>query len=397
MLGLIYYDDLYELDTDKDTVVRKWDRHAVGYNMVPVRNIIVRDSTFYTMCYPIKEPDTYLKLYEISIKDGSRIQVGDSIHVHSSSILSNVNIYENRGRGELYCAVQEYENENESVIRIYAVNTPVVPAARLQHQDNDMMILSVFAAVILIVAAAICAAVMLKHRRGGRSPLVSSDIKREEVRKNSIYVFGEFKAYDRNGRDISYMFSTRLYQLFVLVLFHTFRDEGGISSQMITEMLWPEKDSQSVKNIKGVTFNKLRGVLKEFDGADILYEDGKYFIRLSDGFYSDWREFCTLWKDCDKGNHDVLSGISAVLRRGKLFGGYEYECLDSIKSEFDNDVMSYLPYQIEKSFVGRSYSCGWRVFGKIAYPACIFSFVTKKAGPLFGSCLLLISKLRHAI
>lgn len=122
-------------------------------------------------------------------------------------------------------------------------------------------------------------------------------------------------------------------------------------------MLWPEKDSQSVKNIKGVTFNKLRGVLKEFDGADILYEDGKYFIRLSDGFYSDWREFCTLWKDCDKGNHDVLSGISAVLRRGKLFGGYEYECLDSIKSEFDNDAMSYLPYQIEKSFVGRSYSC----------------------------------------
>lgn len=73
---------------------------------------------------------------------------------------------------------------------------------------------------------------------------------------NAIYLFGEFTVYDKNGRDITYMFSARLKQAFLLILEHSLKD--GISSQQFSEALWPDRSEFNVKNLRNVTLNHLR-------------------------------------------------------------------------------------------------------------------------------------------
>mgnify|MGYP000609284266 FL=1 len=99
---------------------------------------------------------------------------------------------------------------------------------------------------------------------------------------NSMYLFGDFSVFDRNGRNISYMFSLRIKQIFCLIL--RYSDADGISSRQLSDLIWPDKPKDKVKNSRGVAINHLRKILKELDGIELVYEKGCFRFTLSSGF-----------------------------------------------------------------------------------------------------------------
>ena len=52
--------------------------------------------------------------------------------------------------------------------------------------------------------------------------------------------------YDKNKGDITYLFSPKIKQLFILILMYS-RDQGGITSRKISSALWPDKDPHKQK------------------------------------------------------------------------------------------------------------------------------------------------------
>lgn len=358
MMGLIYYDDLYEVDMQSKSIKQKWKIKTDNYNQVPVRNLLVKDSTFYTLRYPIKTPDTHLKLYEISIENGKRKQVGDSIPINSTSILTNANIYENKDRGELYCVIQEFHNDNEleSIISVYSINTPVYPINLLHSSKAKINFFYIFTIIAIIIIFPLAIIIKRKRKNIEKNNSNIAFNERNDLKQNAIYFFGEFKMYDKNGKDITYMFSAKLYQLFIIILYYTARKEGGVSSTLIADFLWPEKDSQSVKNIKGVTLNKLRGILKEFDSVKIIYENGVYSLTYSENFYCDFKELCDLLNNQQKINTSLYKNISDILNRGEIFSGNKYGCLTIIKDEFINEITSLFISYLEDLFKEHKYS-----------------------------------------
>lgn len=70
---------------------------------------------------------------------------------------------------------------------------------------------------------------------------------------NSMYLFGDFSVFDRSGRNISYMFSLRIKQIFCLIL--RYSDADGISSKQLSDLIWPDKPKDKVKNSRGVAIN----------------------------------------------------------------------------------------------------------------------------------------------
>lgn len=356
LLGLVYYDDLYVVDAEAHTISRKWSHSRTGNNSVPVRSLIVRDSSFYALCYPVKNLEAWLKLYEISVDDGERTQVGDSIFIRSTSILTNANIYENRDRGEIYCVVQEFNDESSSRIRVYSISSPVIAATEvLSAGSRRFCAIAVFwGCVVLAVAGAL---LFLRLRRRLGRP--ESDAQHEDdcihATRNAVFLFGEFAAYDKTGKDVSYLFSAKLYSLFVIILSYTFSEKDGATSSDIADLLWPGRDPQSVKNLKSVTLNKLRNVLEEFTGVEIVYEDKKYSMKCSGEFWCDWIEFVRLNDSYRLGDNSAVKQLRQLLSRGKLFGSASYECLDRLKARYDYYMMSFLPEQLKLSFSSRRY------------------------------------------
>lgn len=70
-------------------------------------------------------------------------------------------------------------------------------------------------------------------------------MEQNSVKANSVYLFGEFMVRDRQNKDITYMFSTKLKQVFLSIL--QYSPKGGISSQRLSELFWPGKSEDKVK------------------------------------------------------------------------------------------------------------------------------------------------------
>ena len=84
----------------------------------------------------------------------------------------------------------------------------------------------------------------------------------------------------------------RIKQIFCLIL--RYSDADGISSKQLSDLIWPDKPKDKVKNSRGVAINHLRKILKELDGIELVYEKGCFRFTLSSDFYCDYLRFMAI-------------------------------------------------------------------------------------------------------
>lgn len=365
-IGRRYYYDLYRVDLNKKRITKLWEIPWQGDNVVPVRSMVMLDdSCFYTLCYPEHFSNTFLKLYRFSVKDGNFDILGDSIPIRSDKITTNANLYYNEKLNELYCTVQEFDaNDISSAARVYSLSFPPISLDELVGKGKDEAMAYIWIVAISLVALA---GVYFMYRKKSRSKanidssdssdlvLDSKDEKQRESlsrkdQPNSIYLFGEFTVRDRNNKDITYMFSTKLKQTFLLILQYSVED--GISSQQLSDILWPDKTENKAKNLKGVTINHIRKALAELNHVELIHDKGFFKIVLSEGCYCDCMRFIEITKGENIINNKELI---EVLIRGKFLKNTEDEMFDSFKQEIENKAESVLQMEIENRYTQQDY------------------------------------------
>jgi DNA-binding SARP family transcriptional activator len=330
--------------------------------VVPVRGmVILNDSSFYTLCYPEHFSESLLKLYRFSLKDGSYEILGDSIPIHSDKITTNANLYYDSGLNNLFAVVQEFEDDISSDLKVYSLSFPPLSARELAtySKKKDHSIL-----VIVIISSSLATGIgyfiykkgkSRKQQRVGdhpRTESATSNTIEPTTQANSIYLFGEFTVRDRNNRDITYMFSAQLKQIFCLVLQYS-TTEDGIASQRLSNILWPDKPADKVKNSRGVTINHLRKVLSELDGVELIYEKGHFKIEQTNQFYCDYvRCIEIIAKNELETDRDELVRI---VSRGKFLQLSDHPLFDAFKEEVEKKLEPVLLVELEKSFTTEAY------------------------------------------
>ena len=146
------------------------------------------------------------------------------------------------------------------------------------------------------------------------------------------------------------MFSTKLKQTFLLILQYSLED--GISSQQLSDILWPDKSENKAKNLKGVTLNHIRKALAELNNVELIHDKGFFKIVLSDGCYCDYKRFFEITKGENMVNNKELIEI---LIRGKFLKNTEDEMFDSFKQEIENKAESILQMEIESRYAQQDY------------------------------------------
>ena len=145
--------------------------------------------------------------------------------------------------------------------------------------------------------------------------LQKEDFESSIVRPNAVYLFGPFTVIDRNGRDITHLFSSRLRQVFIYILLHS--THNGVLSASLNEVFWADKPDDKVKNLKGVTINQIRKNLAELDGVELVHDKG-YFRLVFTDCYCDYFRFRTL-----KNAEEVENELGILLMRGKFLDGMD--------------------------------------------------------------------------
>ncbi|WP_163326076.1 Kelch repeat-containing protein [Draconibacterium mangrovi] len=361
IVGRKYYYDLYKVDLNTKNITKLWEIPWVGDNVVPVRGmVILNDSCFYTFCYPEHYSESSLRLYRFSLADGSYEILGDSVPIRSDKITTNANLYFDEGLHTLYALIQEFDDDIASELKIYSLAFPPITAEELvnyskPNNSGTARLIIILLPIIVVITFIFYRRIKLKYssERNGSGGLSKLRNKRKVIVKpNSIYLFGDFAAHDRNNKDITYMFSTRLKQMLILLLQHS-AEKDGISSQKLGSILWPGKPAQKVKNLRGVTINHLRKALSEFEGVELVYEKGCFKLVLSDEFYCDYTRCLDLISGKEPGENQLE--LLELLGRGKFLKLADDSVYDPFKQEAENKLEPALLLEMENAYNAEAY------------------------------------------
>jgi len=161
-------------------------------------------------------------------------------------------------------------------------------------------------------------------------------------------------AFDKKGRDITYLFSPKIKQLFILILLSS-KEGNGIISKKISHILWPEKDIAKTKNIKGVTFNHLRNIINDIDGIELTFLNDIYIFNITEAFFCDYYFVTDALKKPDEEKEKLIFDHFELVQRGALLSDMPDTWLDDFKISYEEQLMGVLLPQLHKQYAAENY------------------------------------------
>ncbi len=356
--GKQYY-DFYRINLKDHTIKKCWEIHPDKEVFVPANNLITSkdDKYFYALCYPHEIAKTELRLYKFSIKDGSHEVVSAPIPVTSERIESDDNLFFSSKTDEFFCTTQEFTDRKKSVIKVFSLRAPPVSNSSylksLQPQKKSNNALLYIA--LTLTAALIAGVLVMIYRRKPESNAIETPAETElitertdtETKKNTVHLLGEFVVFDKNGKDITYLFSPKIKQLFILILLN---NSKGITSKKISTTLWPDKDVNKTKNIKGVTFNHLRNIIADINGIELIFLNDTYTFNISEDFFCDYFFLSDFIKEVNSSNSgSVLDHFNLILR-GSLLKDMPEPWLDDFKNSYEEQLIALIIPELKKQY-----------------------------------------------
>lgn len=358
--------DLFSVDLNKKVITKLWEINTVSSGFVPCNNLILdRGKKYiYTLCYPHHQENTTLQLYRFNLSDGSYRIVSDSIPLVDGKMNSSVYLFFSELMQEYYAVIKEYVDDHNSEIHIYSLLSTPVSEEFLNVYANETSYRMVYLLVIFLFLIVIGWWFRYYKKKNNKKlesdkgihpkePIPEIPVKKE----NAIYVFGDFTAYDKHGMDISYRFSSKIKSLFALIFFYS-KEESGISTEKMTMLLWPDKDSANAKNTRGVTINRLRNILADIEGILLIHRNSKWFFTFDNTFYCDFIEYekeITLLHHQTEYQDDRMYRFLQILKRGALFTGLQESWCDSFKQKYENNTEKILREYIMQLYENKKY------------------------------------------
>jgi two-component SAPR family response regulator len=240
---------------------------------------------------------------------------------------------------------------DEEIWNLYQEVTPITT------NDLKTVVKRNLSAIISITALLIAALVLLFRKRirkmmqkQNKSLLRNVNFPMPKLpEKNVISLFGDFHVLDKNGEDVSERFTPKIRQLFLLILLYSQKSKKGISSEDLTQTLWPDMPRKSAINNRGVNLSKLRNLLDCLDAVEIVNTQEHWQIKLSGNVFCDYVECVRiLHEDKDIEDINIFGKFFGLIQNGSLLKDSEFEWLDEFKGYIANEIIDMLLKMISK-------------------------------------------------
>ncbi len=159
---------------------------------------------------------------------------------------------------------------------------------------------------------------------------------------NQITLFGGFMASDREGNEISELFTSKVKELLLFVLLSTLKNNSGAMVSEIDEHLWPKMPQKKVSNNRAVTLNKLRKILQRIDGIEIITQNGLLYTKTDKPFCCDYVEAFKLCHLTGGMNKKQLEEFFILVKKGQFMKEVTWQWIDEMKGYTGNQVIDNL-------------------------------------------------------
>jgi two-component SAPR family response regulator len=213
---------------------------------------------------------------------------------------------------------------NEEILLEEASSRPVLPGNILKPGLAILISLSVITALVLILP---------RRKKSTENKLLPLP---ETNTANQINLFGGFRAVNQNGKDVTAFFTPKVKELFLFILLSTIKNGRGAAVSEIDETLWPGLPVKKGNNNRAVTLNKLRRIIRDFQGLEIVTYNGFLQARLDDPFFCDFAEafkLCQLPGELDKKQLDTFF---LLVQKGRFLKEINPPWLDEMRGYTGN-------------------------------------------------------------
>jgi two-component SAPR family response regulator len=131
-------------------------------------------------------------------------------------------------------------------------------------------------------------------------------------------------------------------ELFLFVLIYSLKSGIGASVRDINDVLWEGISSAKVANNRSVTLNKLRKILLQFDGIEIVSTGGYLQAKIKKPFYCDYVNAFKLCQIPEGLSKQQLTAFFDFVKRGRFLKGIMWPWLDEIRGFTGNQVIDNL-------------------------------------------------------
>ncbi len=232
----------------------------------------LRDAgNIYALIHPIDRFNSALQLMKGSLQSPEYQLMADTIPYAFHDIESFADLYYCAASKKLVAVTLFTDKNNVSSVKVYTLDFPpnklavVEPPKAAASNDWIWFLVAgglVAGGVLLMMwrrrqlrqaqqakmytpppAVASAAAV-------GQSDAVAGIAQEPAMQKEAaaIYLFGPFEVFDKEGNDITKLFTPLLRELFLLILTYTVKDGKGIASEKLYETLWGDKPLKDARN-----------------------------------------------------------------------------------------------------------------------------------------------------
>ena len=161
--------------------------------------------------------------------------------------------------------------------------------------------------------------------------------------KNQIQLFGEFKAVDAKGEEVTSSFTPKVKELLIFTIVHNLRNKNlGAPIPEIDATLWEGIPAKKVANNRAVTLNKLRKILVLFDQLEIVSNNGYLLLKAEGTFFCDYEQAFKLCQIPEGMTREQLETFFHLVKGGSLLKGTDWPWLDEIRGYIGNQVIDNL-------------------------------------------------------
>jgi two-component SAPR family response regulator len=175
---------------------------------------------------------------------------------------------------------------------------------------------------------------------------------------SSVYFMGGFQIYNNKGNDITSAFSPTLKQLFLFIFLNTIKNGKGVSSAKLDEVLWYDKIGESARNNRNVNISKLRTILEEIGGVEVINENSYWNIKTEHPVYCDYTEILNFLRRSKLNSltESEIHELIALLSFGEFLPLVHTEWMDGFKSQFANEIIDGLSSLINENDLKNNFS-----------------------------------------
>ena len=356
-----YFYDLYEIDPARGQVKKRWEYDNRGASFVQGNSMVVNEEAgyFYTLCYSSEKYRSCIYLNRFSLDKPVKTVLADSIPFVFNDTESMCDLFLDKKNGRFVALVLSPGSQQQHEIGIYTLGyPPVLHSEVFQTRPRPY---GWYAAGVLSVSALLISTCLLYRKRrriraavvpgnagdcrehpdsGTASCAVARPAPPEAIRKkaSSILLLGGFQVIGREGNDITGSFTPTLKNLLVLLLLHPLARRKGVSSEIIIERFWYDKNGASARNNLSVNIKRLRSLLEQTGPVQVTHTNGYWTIELGAGVTCDYREACEALETFRERSYTCSPGEIArlldLLGAGALLPSIRNEWVDEYKARY---------------------------------------------------------------